>query len=75
MFIPGGVGSAGADITNQVFTALGIKDKVDLASVDLNEGVQAVKNRGGGFLHRQHPAGRHGHRAGLHHPGKGAGTQ
>jgi TRAP transporter TAXI family solute receptor len=44
-FIPGGAGSAGARFTRQVLDAIGIEDKADLLEVDLNEGVQAVKNR------------------------------
>jgi TRAP transporter TAXI family solute receptor len=44
-FIPGGAGSAGARFTIQVLEAMGIKDNVELPAVDLNEGVQAVKNR------------------------------
>ncbi len=44
-FIPGGAGSAGARFTIQVLETLGIEDQVDLPAVDLNEGVQAVKNR------------------------------
>jgi TRAP transporter TAXI family solute receptor len=44
-FIPGGAGSAGARFTIQVLEAMGIKDKIELPAVDLNEGVQAVKNR------------------------------
>ncbi len=44
-FIPGGAGSAGARFTMQVMEAIGIKDKVKLQTVDLSEGVQAVKNR------------------------------
>jgi len=44
-FIPGGAGSAGARFTLQVLDVIGIKDKVQLQTVDLNEGVQAVKNR------------------------------
>jgi TRAP transporter TAXI family solute receptor len=44
-FIPGGAGSAGARFTMQVLDNMGIKDQVDLPAVDLNEGVQAVKNR------------------------------
>ncbi len=44
-FIPGGAGSAGARFTMQVLDVIGIKDKVQLQTVDLNEGVQAVKNR------------------------------
>jgi TRAP transporter TAXI family solute receptor len=44
-FIPGGAGSAGARFTKQVLEVIGILDKVDLQTVDLNEGVQAVKNR------------------------------
>ena len=44
-FIPGGAGSAGANFTKQVLGAIGILDKVQLQTVDLNEGVQAVKNR------------------------------
>ena len=43
-FIPGGAGSAGVKVTERVFDAIGIKDKVTLVLVDLNEGVQAVKN-------------------------------
>ena len=44
-FIPGGAGSAGARFTKQVFGVIGIKEKVKFLEVDLNEGVQAVKNR------------------------------
>jgi hypothetical protein len=44
-FIPGGAGSAGARFTRQVLQKIGIEEKVDLLEVDLNEGVQAVKNR------------------------------
>ncbi|RLB02174.1 MAG: TRAP transporter substrate-binding protein [Deltaproteobacteria bacterium] len=44
-FIPGGAGSAGARFTIQILEVIGIKDKVKLLTVDLNEGVQAVKNR------------------------------
>jgi len=44
-FIPGGAGSAGARFTIQVLEAMGIKESVKLLQVDLNEGVQAVKNR------------------------------
>ncbi len=44
-FIPGGAGSAGERFTLQVLDAMGIRDKIDLASVDLNEGLQAVRNR------------------------------
>jgi TRAP transporter TAXI family solute receptor len=44
-FIPGGAGSAGARFTEQVLEAIGVKDQVELVTVDLNEGVQAVKNR------------------------------
>ena len=44
-FIPGGAGSAGARFTKQVLEVVGVADKVDLQTVDLNEGVQAVKNR------------------------------
>ncbi len=44
-FIPGGAGSAGARFTEQVLEAIGVKDQVELQTVDLNEGVQAVKNR------------------------------
>ncbi|GAK55672.1 immunogenic protein, putative [Candidatus Vecturithrix granuli] len=44
-FIPGGAGSAGANLTMKVLEAMGIKEKVELQTVDLNEGVQAVKNR------------------------------
>jgi TRAP transporter TAXI family solute receptor len=44
-FIPGGAGSAGARFTRQVLNTMGIEDKVELLEVDLNEGVQAVKNR------------------------------
>jgi TRAP transporter TAXI family solute receptor len=44
-FIPGGAGSAGARFTIQVLEAMGIKERVKLLQVDLNEGVQAVKNR------------------------------
>ncbi len=44
-FIPGGAGSAGARITMAVFKAMGIDKKVKLLTVDLSEGVKAVKNR------------------------------
>jgi TRAP transporter TAXI family solute receptor len=44
-FIPGGAGSAGSRFTREVLQKMGIEDKVDLLEVDLNEGVQAVKNR------------------------------
>jgi TRAP transporter TAXI family solute receptor len=44
-FIPGGAGSAGARFTKQVLDVLKVADKVKLQNVDLNEGVQAVKNR------------------------------
>ncbi|MFP4267065.1 MAG: TAXI family TRAP transporter solute-binding subunit [Spirochaetaceae bacterium] len=44
-FIPGGAGSAGARITNEVLEAKGIKDDVDLLTLDLGEGVSAVRNR------------------------------
>ncbi len=44
-FIPGGAGSAGARITMAVFKAMGIYNKVKLLTVDLSEGVKAVKNR------------------------------
>jgi TRAP transporter TAXI family solute receptor len=44
-FIPGGAGSAGARFTTQVLDVVGVKDEVQLQAVDLNEGVQAVKNR------------------------------
>ncbi len=44
-FIPGGAGSAGAKFTKLVLKKLGVLDKVKLQTVDLNEGVQAVKNR------------------------------
>ena len=43
-FIPGGAGSAGVKVTETVFDALGIKDNVTMVLIDLNEGVQAVKN-------------------------------
>ena len=44
-FIPGGAGSAGARFTKQILDVVGVADKVGLQTVDLNEGVQAVKNR------------------------------
>ncbi len=44
-FIPGGAGSAGARFTIQVLESMGIKEQVELTTADLNEGVQAVKNR------------------------------
>lgn len=44
-FIPGGAGSAGAKFTKQILEVTGVIDKVKLQTVDLNEGVQAVKNR------------------------------
>ena len=44
-FVPGGAGSAGAMFTKQILEAVGVVDKVKLLTVDLNEGVQAVKNR------------------------------
>lgn len=44
-FIPGGAGSAGARITRAVLSAKGIEDDVDLLTLDLSEGVRAVRNR------------------------------
>jgi hypothetical protein len=44
-FVPGGAGSAGEQITRKILTALGIVDKVELLTVDLSEGVPAVRNR------------------------------
>lgn len=44
-FIPGGAGSAGARITRAVLEAKGIYDEIDLQTVDLSEGVRAVRNR------------------------------
>ncbi|MFO7848899.1 MAG: TAXI family TRAP transporter solute-binding subunit [Spirochaetia bacterium] len=44
-FIPGGKGSAGARITNEVLEAKGIKSDIDLLTLDLGEGVKAVRNR------------------------------
>jgi hypothetical protein len=44
-FVPGGAGSAGARFTKQVLEVAGVLDQVKLQTVDLSEGVQAVKNR------------------------------
>ncbi len=44
-FIPGGAGTAGARFTRLVLKVVGVLDQVKLTEVDLNEGVQAVKNR------------------------------
>ena len=44
-FIPGGAGSAGERITRAVLEAMGIYDEIDLLTVDLSEGVSAVRNR------------------------------
>lgn len=44
-FVPGGAGSAGAKFTKEVFGVVGVEEKVKFLTVDLNEGVQAVKNR------------------------------
>ncbi len=44
-FIPGGAGSAGERITRAVLEAKGIYKKIKLLTVDLSEGVSAVRNR------------------------------
>jgi uncharacterized protein len=44
-FIPGGAGSAGERITREVLQAMGIYDDINLLSIDLSEGVSAVRNR------------------------------
>lgn len=44
-FIPGGAGSAGERITREVLQAMGIYDDINLLTVDLSEGVSAVRNR------------------------------
>ncbi len=44
-FVPGGAGSAGAKFTKEVFGIVGVEEKVKFLTVDLNEGVQAVRNR------------------------------
>ena len=44
-FIPGGAGSAGERITRAVLESKGIYDDIDLLTVDLSEGVRAVRNR------------------------------
>lgn len=44
-FVPGGAGSAGEQITRRILTAIGVVDKVELLTIDLSEGVPAVRNR------------------------------
>lgn len=44
-FIPGGAGSAGERITRAVLESKGIYNDIKLLTVDLSEGVQAVRNR------------------------------
>lgn len=44
-FIPGGAGSAGERITRAVLESKGIYDEVNLLTIDLSEGVSAVRNR------------------------------
>jgi hypothetical protein len=44
-FIPGGAGSAGERITREVLEAKGIYGEIRLLTIDLSEGVQAVRNR------------------------------
>ncbi len=44
-FVPGGAGSAGEQITRKILGALGVLDKVDLLTIDLSEGVPAVRNK------------------------------
>jgi len=44
-FIPGGAGSAGERITRAVLESKGIYDDINLLTVDLSEGVRAVRNR------------------------------
>jgi hypothetical protein len=44
-FIPGGAGSAGERITREVLEAKGIYGEIKLLTIDLSEGVQAVRNR------------------------------
>jgi TRAP transporter TAXI family solute receptor len=44
-FVPGGAGSAGEQITRKILSAIGVVDKVELLTIDLSEGVPAVRNR------------------------------
>ena len=44
-FVPGGAGSAGDQITRAILSSMGIEDDVDLLTLDLSEGVPAVRNR------------------------------
>lgn len=44
-FVPGGAGSSGARITQAVLESMGIADDIDLLTLDLSEGVGAVRNR------------------------------
>ena len=44
-FVPGGAGSAGEQITRKVLGAVGVEGKVELLTIDLSEGVPAVRNR------------------------------
>ena len=44
-FIPGGAGSAGERITRAVLESKGIYNDINLLTVDLSEGVRAVRNR------------------------------
>ncbi len=44
-FVPGGAGSAGDRITRDILASMGIENDVNLLTVDLSEGVPAVRNR------------------------------
>lgn len=44
-FIPGGAGSAGERITRAVLESMGVYNDINLLTVDLSEGVSAVRNR------------------------------
>lgn len=44
-FVPGGAGSAGEQITRNILSSMGIVEQVNLMTVDLSEGVPAVRNR------------------------------
>jgi len=44
-FVPGGAGSAGDRITRDILASMGIENDVNLLTLDLSEGVPAVRNR------------------------------
>ncbi|TVQ39113.1 MAG: TAXI family TRAP transporter solute-binding subunit [Spirochaetaceae bacterium] len=44
-FVPGGAGSAGEQITRAILASMGIENDVNLLTLDLSEGVPAVRNR------------------------------